>query len=147
MLSTEEEALKDFYMHMLAAISESLEKIVGPGSRALLYASGKEYGEKLTKSVEKTSNLKDAINKLLEVFHWVWEIEVKDEEQIVVRKCPIRTLCQRLNIERGEKGMLLCHYVDGIFAGVLSGILDKTIEVKIIKSAPTACMKNLLIKD
>lgn len=147
MLSRKEDALKDFYMHMLAAISESLEKIVGPGSRALLYASGKECGEKLTKSVEKTSSVEDAVKKLLEVFHSVWEIEIKDKDQLVVRKCPIRTLCQKLNIERGEKGMLLCYYVDGIFAGALSCILGKTIEVKIIQSAPVACMKTLLIKE
>lgn len=142
-----EEGLKDFYMQVLAAICVSLEEIVGPGSRALLYASGKKYGEKITENVEKTSDINDAVKKILEVFHSIWEVEMKSGEQIIFRKCPIRSLCEKLNIERGEKGFILCHYVDGMFAGAFSGILGKSVEIKLIKSAPAACIKSILIKE
>ncbi|MHA1722420.1 MAG: hypothetical protein ACTSXW_05005 [Candidatus Baldrarchaeia archaeon] len=142
-----EKSLKDFYMQLLAAVCISLEEIVGPGSRALLYASGKKYGEKLTENVEKASDINDAIKKILEVFHNIWEVEIKSDEQIVFRKCPIRSLCEKLNIERGEKGTILCHYVDGMFAGALSGILNKPVEIKLIKSAPAACIKSILVKE
>lgn len=143
-----EESLKDFYMQILAAICVSLEEVVGPGSRALLYASGKKYGEKLTEKTEKTSDINDAVKKILEMSHNIWEIEMKSDEQIITfRKCPIKSLCEKFNIELGEKGTILCHYIDGMFAGALSGILNKPVEMKLIKSAPAACVKSVLIKE
>lgn len=141
-----EESLKYFYEQLLAGICVSLEEMVGPGLRALLYASGKKYGEKATENIEKTTDLNKAIKKILEVFHGAWEVEVKNDNQVIFRKCPIRELCEKMGIVSGEKGTTLCYYVDGIFAGALSGILDKSVEVKLVKSESAACIKNVLFK-
>ncbi|AEF96132.1 DUF2507 domain-containing protein [Methanotorris igneus] len=95
-----------------------LEKYLGDGANAVLYASGKKFGESLDlKSVDDVIEFcKD--NK-------IGIVEIVNENPLQVRVYECIT-CSGLP----KMGKTLCHFEGGFIAGCLENIFGKKVQVK-----------------
>ncbi|MDK2789747.1 MAG: uncharacterized protein PWP15_254 [Methanothermococcus sp.] len=95
-----------------------LEKYLGAGANAVLYASGKKFGESLgLKSVD------DIIEFCRDNKIGIVEVVNEDPLQIRVNEC---ITCAGMP----KMDKILCHFEGGFIAGCLGNILEKKIHIK-----------------
>lgn len=145
-------------MRILASLNIQ-EEILGKATIGIMYQTGKTVGlvegEKLDKA--------DGVASALEVIRkspWgeVWTIElwrdkgqeadtfVKDEKEhawLVWRDCPIRQVCLTEGVKQDGA---ICKLSYGIFAGIISKVMDKKADIKPESPGPNACKKVLIIR-
>lgn len=145
-------------MKVLSSLNAQ-EEILGKAAIGIMYQTGKSVGlvegEKLDRA-ETVASALDVIKK--SAWGDVWGIElwkdqgqvedtfVKDEKRgawLVWRECPIRQVCMTEGVKQDGA---ICKLSYGLFAGIISKVLDKKVDIKPEAVGPNACKKLLIIR-
>ena len=122
------------------------EEIIGRGTGGLLYQAGKDLGTADGKASDRTDDIVTAVDLIKQANRDVWNVEVwtdadkndvvfKEEDynkiHVIFRECPIRQVC----ISQGIKmNGALCKLAYGYYAGLLSSILERKVNLKNIET-------------
>jgi hypothetical protein len=150
-----EETLKSM-MKLLATLNAQ-EKILGKGALGIMYQNSKDVGLREAESLDHADNLSTALDLIADSHLSIWNIELwkdkgQDEETFedeegrkcawtVWRECPLRQVCLSEGIEQDGA---MCRMSYGLFAGVLSSILDEKIDIVPVETGPNACKKKVI---
>ncbi|MGB8646219.1 MAG: hypothetical protein WCF84_13355 [Anaerolineae bacterium] len=145
-------------MRIMAKLSLASEGLIGKGANALMYQTGKDMGHIEGKKLDRTTDLGKALEMLTEAEQGVWDIELwKDvgaadyifEEDgiqkayVLFRECPMRQVCLTHGIK--EDGVS-CRITHGLFAGMLSEVMGRKVDLHVVHAGPNACKKIVELK-
>ncbi|MCP4228768.1 MAG: hypothetical protein GY771_01285 [bacterium] len=133
--------------------------IIGRGTGGVLYQAGKDVGITDGKCRDRTDDIVTAVDLIKRASRDVWNVEVwtdadkddvvfKEEEynkiHAIFRECPIRQVCISQGIEM-DGGM--CKLAYGYYAGLLSSILEKKVNLKTIEAGPNSCKYEIFWRE
>jgi len=142
-------------MKLLATLNAQ-EKILGRGALGIMYQNSKDVGLLEGKSLDRANNLSTAIDIIKNSHLSIWEIELwKDKGQkddifeedgkrcawTVWRECPLRQVCLSEGVEQDGA---MCRISYGLFAGILSSILEEKVDIVPVETGPNACKKKVV---
>jgi len=142
-------------MKLLATIN-SQDKILGKGVLGIMYQNSKEVGLMEGKSLDRANKLSTALDIIKKSPFNIWNIELwKDKGQedetfmeegkktgwTVWRECPLRQVCLTEGIQQDGA---MCRMSYGLFAGILSSILDEKVDIVPVQTGPNACKKKVV---
>ena len=145
-------------MRIMANLGSASNTLIGKGANALMYQTGKDMGKTEGKKLDKTGDLGTALKMLMDVEKGVWEIELwKDEgatdyffveegvtkAYTVFRECPIRQVCLTHGLVQDG---VICRITHGLFAGMMSEVMSKKVDVHVTHAGPNSCKKIVEIK-
>ncbi len=140
-------------LRIMASLAHASDTLIGKASNALMYQTGKDLGRIEGKKLDKTDNIAKALDMLMSVEEGVWHIEpwkdtglddytFEDEgikkARLIFRECPIRQVCMTHGVEQDR---VICRITHGLFAGMMSEILGKKVDVHVEHAGPNACKK------
>lgn len=153
-------ALQDA-MVFLGAIASGTEQAIGESANSISYLAGVNLGKKLSAGVERTSDIRQALDSTRDVLEkndylWLFEpfkthdqesvvLETEDDTQVmlVFRDCMIRQSLFRFgHIQKGS----LCNMMYGFFAGALQNIMGRESSLEIVHAGENACYKKLTVR-
>ncbi len=141
----------------ITATLNAQEEILGRGVLAIMYQNGRDVGLAEGKKLDRASTLASAIH-IIQASSWghVWNIQVwKDQGQpedvfeqdgkkcawLVWRECPIREVCLAEGVSQDGA---MCRISYGLFAGILSAVLDSKVDIVPVAVGPNACKKKMI---
>ncbi len=145
-------------MRIMAKLSLASEGLIGKGANALMYQTGKDMGRLEGKKLDRTTDLSKALQMLTEAEQGVWNIELwKDvgaadyvfEEDgvekayVLFRECPMRQVCVTHGIKMDG---VSCRITHGLFAGMLSEVTGRKVDLHVVHAGPNACKKVVELK-
>ncbi len=150
------EASLSALMKVMAALNAQ-EDILGRGVLASMYQNGRDVGLAEGKKLDRADTLATALD-VIRQSSWgrVWGIELwRDKGQpddcfqdqgkqcswLVWRECPIRQVCLTEGVKQDGA---MCRISYGLFAGILSAVLDKKVDIAPVAVGPNACKKKLI---
>jgi len=140
-------------LRIMASLAHASDTLIGKASNALMYQTGKDLGKLEGKKLDKTDDIVRALEMLMRAEEGVWHIEpwkntesesfIYDEDgirkaRLIFRECPIRQVCMTHGIEQDK---VICRITHGLFAGMMSEILGKKVDVHVEHAGPNACKK------
>lgn len=156
MNSSMKESLLSALMKVLATLNAQ-EKLMGRGVLAVMYQNGRDVGLAEGRKLDKADNLLTAL-EIIKKSLWgeVWAIELwKDKGQpgetfeedgkksawLVWRECPMRQVCLTEGVDQNGA---MCRLSYGLFAGILSSVLDQKVDILPLATGPNACKKKVI---
>ena len=145
-------------MRIMASLGLASDTLIGTAAKALMYQTGKDMGKIEGKKLDRTNDLSKAIDMLMKAEEGVWFIEpwlddgatnfIFQEDgiskaRVVFRECPIRQVC----VTHGTKqDGVICRITHGLFAGMLTEVMSRRVELKVEHPGPNACKKIIELK-
>ncbi len=143
-------------MKVMAALNAQ-EEILGRGVLAIMYQNGRDVGLTEGKKLDCADQLATAL-QVIRSSPWgqVWTIELwRDQGQagdvfedqgkqcswLVWRECPIRQVCITEGVAQDGA---MCRISYGLFAGILSAVLQKKVDIVPVAVGPNACKKKVI---
>jgi len=143
-------------MKLMAALNAQ-EEILGRAVLAIMYQNGKAVGLAEGKKLDRADKLSTAL-RLIKDSPWgeVWNIELwRDDGQaddffeadgskcawLVWRECPLRQVCITEGVSQDGA---MCRISYGLFAGILSSLLDQKLDIAPVATGPNACKKKIV---
>ncbi|MBW1943934.1 MAG: hypothetical protein JRJ51_14025 [Deltaproteobacteria bacterium] len=145
-------------MKILASLNAQ-ENILGKATIGIMYQTGKSVGRVEGEKLDRAETVSSAL-EIIRDSPWgdVWGIEIwRDEGQtedtfkrderehawLVWRECPIRQVCLTEGVKQDGA---ICKLSYGMFAGIISKVLNKKVDIKPESPGPNACKKLLVIR-
>lgn len=143
-------------MKLLATLNAQ-EKILGRGALGIMYQNSKDVGLIEGESLDRADSISTALEIIKNSHLSIWNIELwKDEGQgeetfkdedgrlcawTVWRECPLRQVCLSEGIEQDGA---MCRISYGLFAGIISSIMEDRIDIIPVETGPNACKKKVI---
>jgi predicted hydrocarbon binding protein len=143
---------------LTAALSKASGKLLGRSANSIMYLSGSDMGKEEGQKLDRTDDLAQAVELAMNAELGGWHIELwQDADQanlivneegfdrawIIFRECPVRQVCLAHDVPMGEA---LCQLSHGYFAGVMSQILDKKVDLHLEHAGINVCKKQLRLR-
>ncbi len=143
-------------MKVMATLNAQ-EKLMGKGVLAVMYQNGRDVGLVEGRKLDRADNLSTAL-EIIRKSPWgdVWAIELwRDKGQtedtfekdgkksawLVWRECPLRQVCLSEGVDQNGA---LCRLSYGLFAGILSSVLEQKTDIMPIATGHNACKKRVI---
>jgi predicted hydrocarbon binding protein len=153
------EAVLSALMKVLATLNAQ-ERLMGRGVLAVMYQNGRDVGLAEGKRLDRADDLSTALD-IIRRSTWgeVWSIELwkekgqsgetfeEDGKQIawlVWRECPLRQVCLTEGVDQNGA---MCRLSYGLFAGILSSVLDQRVDIMPMVTGPNACKKKVIWRE
>ncbi len=145
-------------LRIMASLAHASDTLIGKASNALMYQTGKDLGRIEGKKMDKTDDLVKALEMLMSAEEGVWHIEpwkdkgvadyIYEEDgvkkaRLIFGECPIRQVCMTHGVEQDK---VICRITHGLFAGMMSEVLGKKVDVHVEHAGPNACKKIMEMK-
>lgn len=145
-------------MRIMASLGLASDSLIGTAANALMYQTGKDMGRHEGKKLDKTDDVAKAFEMLMKAEEGVWQMELwKDDgvqdfvfdrdgmkkAHVIFRECPVRQVCLTHGIKMDG---VVCRITHGLFAGMMSEVMSKKVDLKVEHAGPNACKKILEFK-
>ena len=145
-------------LRIMASLAHASDTLIGKASNALMYQTGKDLGRIEGKKLDKSDDIITALDMLMKAEEGVWHIEPwKDQgvddyiyeegglkkARLIFGECPIRQVCMTHGVEQDK---VICRITHGLFAGMMSEVLGKKVDVHVDHAGPNACKKIMEMK-
>jgi predicted hydrocarbon binding protein len=143
-------------MKLMAALNTQ-EEILGRAVLAIMYQNGKDVGLAEGKKLDRADKLSTALELIKDSSCGeVWNIELwRDAGQaddtfeddgkkcawLVWRECPLRQVCLTEGVSQDGA---MCRISYGLFAGILSALLEQKLDITPVATGPNACKKKVV---
>jgi predicted hydrocarbon binding protein len=142
-------------LERVMACLNAQEEIIGKGTIGVLYQAGRDVGQVEGKQLDRSDDVTTAIRLIDEGEKRVWNVEIWNQTgssspileedgyckvQVVFRECPIRQVCITQGVRQDGA---MCRLAYGYYAGLLSSVMSRKVDLRAIEVGPNACKKEI----